>query len=221
MAATFAIGHRVAGRFGVGHMSIAATQAKAFEVLARHWETTQEVASAHGTAVSPRGLATRRPHAHCSYRGAGPRRGAARPSRSGSTTSPRSAAVPILGDLDTSGDIVDAVNASGVGVVGTPEMAIEQLRRLENQSGGYGTYLLMAHDWADRRATLNSYDMFARYVMPEFQGTTRTLIDSRDWTIENRSDFIGNATSAIKQATDRYVVERNIRQAAASDGTSG
>jgi len=46
------------------------------------------------------------------------------------------------------------LNASGMAVIGTPEMAVAQIERLQKQSGGFGTYLFMAHDWADRAATL-------------------------------------------------------------------
>lgn len=219
VAATFSpSGPRLAGRFGVGLMSIAATQAKAFDVLARHWQTAQEVATAHGTTVSRDRWRMVGPM-HLAPTEAQARAEAQRGLEEWVDYFTKVGAVPILGDLDTSGDIVDAVNASGVGVVGTPEMAIDQLRRLEEQSGGFGTYLLMAHEWAGTAATHNSLELFARYVMPEFQGSTRDLVDSRDWTIANRPRFIGGATDAIKAATDNYVAERNARRADASQPT--
>jgi limonene 1,2-monooxygenase len=65
------------------------------------------------------------------------------------------------------------MNASGFAVVGTPDDAIAQIRRLEEQSGGFGTFLVMAHEWADREATLRSYELLAREVMPAFQGRPR------------------------------------------------
>lgn len=213
VAATFSpSGPRLAGRFGTGLLSIAATQAKAFEVLARHWETAQEVAAASGTTVD-----------RSRWRLAGPMHLAPTLEQARDEAQAgleewvdyftKVGAVPVLGDLDTSGDVVDAVNSSGVGVIGTPEMAVEQLRRLERQSGGYGTYLIMGHDWAGWSETLRSYELFARYVMPVFQHSTDTLISSRDWTIENRPTFIGNAQAAIKEATARYRDERNARAA--------
>ena len=58
-------------------------------------------------------------------------------------------------------------------VIGTPDDAIAQLERLERQSGGYGCFLQLAHEWADRRATHKSYELIARYVMPRFQGMQR------------------------------------------------
>ena len=75
---------------------------------------------------------------------------------------------------------------TGFAVVGTPAMAIAQIERLAEQSGGFGTFLLMAHEWADREATLHSYELFAREVMPQFKGTLGSLEHSRDWAAENR-----------------------------------
>ena len=65
------------------------------------------------------------------------------------------------------------MNNSGMSVIGTPEQAIAQIQRLIDQSGGFGTFLFMAHEWADRERTLRSYELFAREVMPHFQGQTR------------------------------------------------
>ncbi len=63
------------------------------------------------------------------------------------------------------------MNASGICVIGTPDMAIAQIQRLIDQSGGFGTYLLMAHEWADRQATLASYEASSpSEVMPTQPG---------------------------------------------------
>ena len=48
-----------------------------------------------------------------------------------------------------------------------------QIERLGEQSGGFGTFLSMGHDWADREATKRSYTLLAREVFPRFQGQRR------------------------------------------------
>jgi limonene 1,2-monooxygenase len=111
-------------------------------------------------------------------------------------------------------EMVDAINNTGFAVVGTPEMAIAQMERLIEQSGGFGTFLLMAHEWADREATLHSYELFAREVMPRFQGSLGALSDSRDWAAENRPTFIGAAGGAVLQAIQDHHEERNAKHAA-------
>ena len=42
------------------------------------------------------------------------------------------------------------MNASGFAVIGTIDDAKAQIQRLIDQSGGFGTFLTMATDWADR-----------------------------------------------------------------------
>ena len=37
-------------------------------------------------------------------------------------------------------------------------------------TGGFGVVLGFAHDWANREATFRSWDLFARYVIPEING---------------------------------------------------
>jgi limonene 1,2-monooxygenase len=51
-------------------------------------------------------------------------------------------------------EMIDFVNDSGLGAIGTPEMCRAQIERLWAQSnGGFGAYLLLAHNWADFEAT--------------------------------------------------------------------
>ena len=76
----------------------------------------------------------------------------------------------------------------GFAVIGTPDDAIAQIERLAKQSGGFGAFLLMAHEWADPEATLTRYELMARYVMPRFQGSSDRTAVSRDWAAENRPD---------------------------------
>ena len=60
----------------------------------------------------------------------------------------RVAALPLAPDTDDTREIADAMNDSGFAVIGTPDDFAAQLERLEKQSGGFGTFLNMAQDWA-------------------------------------------------------------------------
>ncbi|HAL25240.1 MAG TPA: LLM class flavin-dependent oxidoreductase, partial [Chloroflexi bacterium] len=70
------------------------------------------------------------------------------------------------GDADDVPGILDYCDQTGFAVIGTPDDAIRQLERLEQQAGGFGTFLVFGHEWADREATFKSYELLARYVMP-------------------------------------------------------
>jgi limonene 1,2-monooxygenase len=202
-----------AGKFGVGLLSIAATQKKAFDALARNWRTAQDSAAANGTTVSRQGWRLCGPM-HIAETEEQARRDVEVGLAQWVDYFQNVGAIPILGDFDPGDDIVGAVNETGVGVIGTPDMAIAQLRRLHEKSGGFGTYLLMAHEWANREATLRSYELISRYVMPAFQDSLEPLERSRDWTIFHREQLMGNIYSAVAGATQKFLEERDARRRA-------
>jgi limonene 1,2-monooxygenase len=206
-----------AGKFGVGLLSIAATQKKAFDALARNWRTAEDSAAANGQTVSRQGWRLCGPM-HIAETEEQARRDVERGLAQWVDYFQNVGAIPILGDFDPGDDIVAAVNETGVGVIGTPEMAIEQLRRLQEKSGGFGTYLLMAHEWANREATLRSYELISRYVMPVFQDSLEPLARSRDWTIFHREQLMGNIYSAVAGATQKFLEERDARRRAEAEG---
>jgi limonene 1,2-monooxygenase len=71
----------------------------------------------------------------------------------------------------------------------------------------------MGHEWADTAATRHSYELIARYVAPEFQGSSRTLTASRDWAAENRPEFIGAAGNAVMSAIQKHHEEKAAKTA--------
>jgi limonene 1,2-monooxygenase len=128
------------------------------------------------------------------------------------------AALPVAPDTSGADELVDAMNASGIAVIGTPEMARAQIERLVDQSGGFGSYLFMGHEWADRQATLASYELVAREVMPQFQFSAQRTTRSRNWAAENRPEFVGSAIEAIGKAiTDHQTEKELLGQAATAE----
>jgi limonene 1,2-monooxygenase len=85
-----------------------------------------------------------------------------------------------------------------VGSVDTVVRGIEHLQRLSD--GGFGGVLFRAHEWATREQTLRSYELFARYVMPRFQGSTDTTRGSNEWARENRKTIFSPNVEAIRRA---------------------
>ena len=120
----------------------------------------------------------------------------------------RVAALPLAPNTENFESLVDALNASGFAVIGTVEDAIAQITRLQEQSKGFGTFLLMGHEWADTAATLHSYELIARFVAPRFQGSSESLTSSRDWAAENRPEFIGAAGNAVMSAIQKHHEEK-------------
>jgi limonene 1,2-monooxygenase len=85
-------------------------------------------------------------------------------------------------------------------LVGTPDDMIEALHRLRKVTGGFGGFLVLAGDWADREATLRSYELMGRYVIPEFRGHLDPLRASYDMVVAKKKDYGAPAMAAIKKA---------------------
>ncbi len=200
-------GPRAAGRFGTSLLSIGATSAGGFDVLGLHWDVMEERAAEFGTTID-----------RSKWRLVGPMHIADTKEQAIADVEfgldqwvdyfQRVAALPLAPDTTNHETLVDALNASGFAVIGTVEDAINQVERLRQQSKGFGTFLLMGHEWADTAATRHSYELIARYVAPEFQGTSATLTASRDWAAENRPEFIGAATTAVTSAFEKHNEEK-------------
>ena len=70
----------------------------------------------------------------------------------------------------------------GTTLVGSPDTVAKGIERLLGLSaGGFGGVLFRAHEWASRESTMRSYELFARYVMPRFQGSLDTIVASNEW----------------------------------------
>jgi limonene 1,2-monooxygenase len=208
-------GPRAAGRFGCSLLSIGATSLGGFDALGYHWNVMEERAAEYGIPadrsqwrlVGPMHLADTKEQAYADV-GFG--------LAEWIDYFQRVAALPLAPQSTDATQLADAINQSGFAVIGTPDDAIAQLERLEEQSGGFGTFLLMAHEWADTAATRHSYELFARYVAPRFQGSAASTTRSRDWAAENRPTFIGAAGAAIMSAIAKHNEEREAKAPASS-----
>jgi limonene 1,2-monooxygenase len=89
----------------------------------------------------------------------------------------------------------------GTTLVGSPDTVSRGIERLKQLSGGgFGGLLFRAHEWANREQTLRSYELFARYVMPRFQGSLDTVRGSNDWARGNRKTIFGPNVEAVRRA---------------------
>jgi len=79
--------------------------------------------------------------------------------------------------------------AGAASVIGTPDDLVAAIRKLSASAGGFGTVLGFAHDWANRENTARSWDLVARYVIPEVQGLLEGYRTSRQYVIDNREWF--------------------------------
>ncbi len=100
--------------------------------------------------------------------------------------------------------VLDFMADAGFWIVGTPDDCIAGIKRLEERSGGYGGFLVQTIDWAPRDKMLHSYELLARYVMPQFQGSVASTTASNRWAAERRETLMAGRTRAIDRARQDY-----------------
>jgi limonene 1,2-monooxygenase len=115
-------------------------------------------------------------------------------------------------------EFVEKYSASGNCCIGTPGDAIVYIQDLLDRSGGFGTFLLLGHDWASPRATYHSYDLFAREVIPHFKGQLKAARASHDWAKGMRNQLLGRAGDAIVKAISEHTDEHEAEAAKGGDG---
>ena len=204
-------GSRAAGKHGLGLLSIQATSKAGFNALASNWAIAEQVAADNGHAMD-----------RSKWRLVGQMHIAE--SREEAMNDIRYglskwlsyfkdvANLPLV--PDGIGDPIEAYLATDAAVVGTPDDAIERIELLQKESGGFGAFLLFAHNWANWAATKKSYEMIARYVMPHFQMLNVNRCASYEWVKENQPRFGAQARAAIAAAIARHETDKgadNIR----------
>jgi limonene 1,2-monooxygenase len=105
------------------------------------------------------------------------------------------------GPLD---QVIDFMADAGFWIVGTPDDCVAGIQRLAEQSGGFGGFMVQTIDWAPRDKMLQSYELLARYVMPQFQGTTASTAASNRWASEHKEDLVAGRARAIDRAREDY-----------------
>ncbi len=88
----------------------------------------------------------------------------------------------------------------GGAIIGTPDDAVEAIARLSELAGGFGTLVGFVHDWANHEQAMRSYDLFARYVIPQVQGLLAPVKHSADMLRGNNSVLMKRAGEGILKA---------------------
>ncbi|MCL4131727.1 UNVERIFIED_CONTAM: hypothetical protein GTU68_004385 [Idotea baltica] len=165
-------GPRIAGRHGTGLLSIGATMQIGADMLALHYDVWKDMAANHGvTADRDKWRLVGVMHL------AETKEQALRDVEYGiehwfDYLQNTAAAPQFLPEGDTLQERIAWVNETGIGAIGTPEDCVKQIESLWKQSGGFGGYMCMDHDFANPTAKARSYELLAQRVMPRFQGNT-------------------------------------------------
>ena len=104
--------------------------------------------------------------------------------------------------------IVDAMVDQGKWCVGTPDDLIAAIHRLDEETGGFGGLLVQATEFGTREQVLHSYELLARYVMPQFQGSLVSLQASQAWVAERRHELMAGRKRSINKAGQEHAGRR-------------
>ena len=197
-------GMQLAGKYGVGVLSIASTSAEGLQALPTQWGFAQEAAATHGTTVDRGDW-----RVLMSWHIAETKEQARREAVHGLHRWHNEYNVRVLGrpgatHVEDPWDLLDQVSETGAegggaAVVGTPDDLVEAINNLQQITGGFGVVLGFAHDWANRENTRRSWDMVARYVIPEVNGQLASMRESNQFVIEHREYFEKAQTAVMNK----------------------
>jgi limonene 1,2-monooxygenase len=205
-------GARLAGRHGLSLLTVSATSSATFDALAAHWDVWQTEAAYYNQVADRRSWRMTGP-VHIAETEAQARRDVEHGIGRWAEYFEK---ISTIAFFDTSGsisDIVESLIASNFAVIGTPDQAVQQIRRLAERSGGFGTWLIMDNDWAEPDAKRRSYELFAREVIPQFSTNMASLTRSESFAIELTPQVVALSKEARLNAAADYEAEKASRSA--------
>ena len=217
-------GMTLAGKYGIGIISLGSMSNEGLTALPTQWAFAESSAKKNGTTVDRKNwrvllnwhIAETREKAieesrhglmrwHNQYIHATLQRPGSEPFKSPDEAVEKTALAP-----------------GSASVIGTPDDLVKMIKSVHEKSGGFGTVVGFVHDWANPENTFRSWDLVARYVMPEINGYVSKLRESERHLQVNRDVFerAGQAIMAKimenKDAAEALKVTSSPRVAAAA-----
>jgi limonene 1,2-monooxygenase len=184
-------GMTLAGKHGIGIISIGSLSSEGLNALPTQWGFAESAAKKAGTTVDRKNW-----RVLLSWHIAETREEARRQAGPGLMkhhneyihgTLQRPGSKPFTSP-DQAVDMT-AFGPGAVATIGTPDDLVARIKSVIDISGGFGTVVGFVHDWASPENTFRSWDLVARYVVPEINGYLRELRKSREFVVNNREYF--------------------------------
>ena len=189
-------GMKLAGKYGIGVLSIASNSTEGLVALPTQWSFAEDAARQSGKCADRDQW-----RVLMSWHLADSREQARNEAVDGLQRWNNEYRVRVLGaadavHVDDKWEMLERAT-SGTSVVGTPDDMCEAIQQVIDLTGGFGTVIGFAHDWANPEATMRSWELFARRVMPEFNGMLAPLRRSASRVSANKATLIAGAGAAI------------------------
>jgi limonene 1,2-monooxygenase len=184
-------GMTLAGKHGIGVISIGSLSNEGLNALPTQWSFAEQAAAKHGRTVDRKNW-----RVLLSWHIAETREKARAEARDGlfrhhneyiAGTLQRPGAKPFK-DPDEAIEKT-AFSEEAAATIGTPDDLVARIKSVYEVSGGFGTVVGFVHDWANPENTIRSWDMVARYVVPEINGYLAGLRRSQHFVATNRGVF--------------------------------
>jgi limonene 1,2-monooxygenase len=206
-------GAMAAGRYGLGLLSLGGVADEALAIYNKNWSVCEDTAARHGQNVDRRNFRVAI-QMHVSET-----REKAREEVKFGLDAWARYAKDILAVAPIPAEVTDNygfLEENGRAVIGTPDDAIAMIEHAQKGSGGFGVVLFMAHDWADWPATMKSYELFARYVVPHFKRQLAGRRASYDIAHGRRPETLASHVKGIADADARYEAAKAAPRRAAA-----
>jgi len=211
-------GMTLAGKHGCGVLSLGSMSTTGLAALPTQWSFAEESAARHGRQVDRRQW-----RVVMSWHIAETREQAREEAKHGLLRWHNEYIVGTLmrpGDkpyasADEAVDDVTSMGLAGASVIGTLDDLVAAIRNLQQLTGGFGTVVGFAHDWANPANTAKSWDLVARYVIPEVNGMLDAYRESQRHVIGHRDSFERAGEAVMKK------IMENERAAAALNEPQG
>ena len=205
-------GGRLAGKYDLGMLCVAAGERAGFDALAENWRVACDVAARHGRemdrsrlrCVLNMHLAETREQAIGDIR-----YGTEEFIRYFNNNQPR---FPV----PDGADYVDWVLEHEIATVGTPDDAIARIEKLYAKQGDFGAVLLQVTQWAEWPARRRSFELYAEYVMPYFSKANENRSKSYAWVTANQDELVTKRVNAAQQMFAKHAAESEGDAAAPS-----
>jgi len=208
-------GPSLAGKHGIGMLALTAGSPAGFALLNEHWRVCQESANEHGTVVDRRNWrvvasvhiaetreqAIQDVHYDIMHKVEYYQRILGDAGTKLLNLEVNSAAEAVHRWTDSTGT---GLGPFGIGIIGTPEDAIERIRQFQEQTGGFGCFLMFAHNCASWEATQRSTELFGRRVIPALRDLNRNRAASLDWSAQKADAFNLQRLAGEQKARDDY-----------------
>ena len=198
-------GMTLAGKYGIGILSLASMSTAGLAALPLQWSFAEESAEKHGQTMDRSNW-----RIVMNWHIAETKEEARAEAMSGlhrwhTEYNHQTLQRPGSVAWDTPEETMDNLVEAGGVLIGTPDDLIQRIRDMYELCGGFGTVIGFVNDFANHHATARSWDLVARYVLPEVNGMLDDYRESQQFVIEHREYFdrAGQAILAKINENDR------------------